>query len=179
MQICRFFKEDLYSYVPQEPFLFHMTVKENIAYGCGDVTESDIISAAKKAHIHEAIMDMDDGYNTLVGEKGFRLSTGQKQRIAIARIFLKNSKIVILDEITSALDAFSENAVKEAIFNLLEERTAIIIAHRLSTIIECDEIFILDKGEIIEQGDFNTLMRKDGKFKKLYDSQNEKIKINV
>ncbi len=170
---------DLISYVPQEPFLFHMTVKENIAYGCGDVTESDIISAAKKAHIHEAIMDMDDGYNTLVGEKGFRLSTGQKQRIAIARIFLKNSKIVILDEITSALDAFSENAVKEAIFNLLEERTAIIIAHRLSTIIECDEIFVLDKGEIIEQGDFNTLMRKDGKFKRLYDSQNEKIKINI
>ncbi|MCU4930818.1 ABC transporter ATP-binding protein [Bacillus thuringiensis] len=170
---------DLISYVPQEPFLFHMTVKENIAYGCGNVTESDIISAAKKAHIHDAIMDMDEGYNTLVGEKGFRLSTGQKQRIAIARIFLKNSKIVLLDEITSALDAFSENAIKEAIFNLLQERTAIIIAHRLSTIVECDEIYVLDQGEIIEQGNFNTLMKKNGKFKKLYDRQNEKIKINV
>lgn len=170
---------DLISYVPQEPFLFHMTVKENIAYGCGNVTELDIISAAKKAHIHDAIMDMDEGYNTLVGEKGFRLSTGQKQRIAIARIFLKNSKIVLLDEITSALDAFSENAIKEAIFNLLQERTAIIIAHRLSTIVECDEIYVLDQGEIIEQGNFNTLMKKNGKFKKLYDRQNEKIKINA
>ncbi|PEP90426.1 hypothetical protein COE95_13480 [Bacillus toyonensis] len=170
---------DLISYVPQEPFLFHMTVKENIAYGCGNVTELDIISAAKKAHIHDAIMDMDEGYNTLVGEKGFRLSTGQKQRIAIARIFLKNSKIVLLDEITSALDAFSENAIKEAIFNLLQERTAIIIAHRLSTIVECDEIYVLNQGEIIEQGNFNTLMKKNGKFKKLYDRQNEKIKINA
>ncbi|MGK0536943.1 ABC transporter ATP-binding protein [Bacillus sp. 'calajunan'] len=170
---------DLISYVPQEPFLLHRTVKENIAYGCGDVTESDIISAAKKAHIHEAIMNMDEGYNTIVGEKGFRLSTGQKQRIAIARIFLKDSKVVILDEITSALDVFSENAVKEAIFNLLQERTAVIIAHRLSTIVECDEIFVLDKGEIVEQGDFQTLIRKDGKFKRLYDGQNEKSKIKI
>ncbi|HDR7516991.1 ABC transporter ATP-binding protein [Bacillus mobilis] len=169
----------LISYVPQEPFLFHMSIRDNIAYGCGDVTEEAIMNAAKKAYIHDAIMEMEDQYDTIVGEKGFRLSTGQKQRIAIARIFLKDSRIVILDEVTASLDAFSENAVKKAIFNILKDRTAIIIAHRLSTITECDNIFLLDQGTIYEQGNFDTLMQIEGKFKALYNSQNERHTIKV
>ncbi|QWH08802.1 ABC transporter ATP-binding protein [Bacillus mycoides] len=169
----------LISYVPQEPFLFHMSIRDNIAYGCGDVTEEEIMNAAKKAYIHDAIMEMEDQYDTIVGEKGFRLSTGQKQRIAIARIFLKDSRIVILDEVTASLDAFSENAVKKAIFNILKDRTAIIIAHRLSTITECDNIFLLDQGTIYEQGNFDTLMQIEGKFKALYNSQTERHTIKV
>ncbi|WZY01848.1 ABC transporter ATP-binding protein [Bacillus sp. FSL W7-1360] len=160
-------------YVPQEPFLFHMSVRDNISYGCRNVSEEDIISAAKKACIHDSIMEMENQYDTIVGEKGFRLSTGQKQRMAIARIFLKDSRIVILDEITSSLDALSEKVVKDAIFNLMVDRTALIIAHRFSTIIDCDEILVLEHGKLAEHGNFSSLMSNDGTFKELYLCQTQ------
>lgn len=159
------------SFVPQEPFLFHTTIRENIAYGCPDATLEIVIDAAKQAQIHDVIMSMPNQYDTIVGERGFKLSTGEKQRIALARVFLRDSRIVILDEVTSALDAISETAIKKALANLLRGRTAFIIAHRLSTIVDADRILVLEQGRIMEEGDFVTLSSADGFFNRLYREQ--------
>jgi ATP-binding cassette, subfamily B, bacterial len=164
----------LISFVPQEPFLFHASIRDNIAYGCPDVSEEAIEEAARKAFIHDVIMKMPEKYDTIVGERGFRLSTGEKQRVALARVFLRDSKIVILDEVTSSLDSLSESIIKKALFNLLQNRTGLIIAHRLSTIVDCDRILVLEKGKIVEEGDFISLISNDGKFKELYTKQMEK-----
>jgi ABC-type multidrug transport system fused ATPase/permease subunit len=144
--------------VPQDIFLFGGSIKENIAYGRSGASEEEIIQAAKQANAWEFILEMKDGLDTLVGERGTQLSGGQRQRIAIARALLKNPKILILDEATSSLDSESERLVQDALDKLMKGRTSIVIAHRLSTIRKADDIMVLDKGEIVEHGTHEQLM---------------------
>ena len=138
--------------VPQEPMLFHRTIRENIAYGKPDASDEEIIAVAKKAEAHEFVMTLKEGYGTLVGERGIKLSGGQKQRIAIARAILKNAPILVLDEATSALDSESEVAIQKALHELMVGKTVIAIAHRLSTLREMDRIIVLEQGKIVEDG---------------------------
>lgn len=157
--------------VQQDVYLFGGTVKENIAYGKPDATMDEIISAAKKANIHEFIMDLPEGYDTFVGERGTRLSGGQKQRISIARVFLKNPPILILDEATSALDNESERHIQKSLEALSENRTTITIAHRLSTIKHADEILVIDDHTIQERGNHQQLIEKNGIYARYYKMQ--------
>jgi ATP-binding cassette subfamily B protein len=160
------------SYVPQEPLLFHRSVSENIAYGNPGVSRAKIIQAAKLAHAHGFISSLKDGYDTIVGERGVKLSGGQRQRIAIARAILKDAPILILDEATSALDSESEALIQDALWQLMEKRTAIVIAHRLSTIQKMDRILVLDQGEIVEQGTHAELLKhRNGLYAKLWKHQ--------
>lgn len=148
--------------VPQDVMLFGGSIRENIAYGKLSATEEEIILAAKQANAHEFISGFPEGYDTIVGERGVKLSGGQRQRIAIARALLKNPAILILDEATSSLDSESERLVQEALEVLMKNRTSIIIAHRLSTIREADQIIVLEKGEIIERGSHDELVKNEG-----------------
>jgi len=157
--------------VPQETILFSGTIRENIAYSKVDATEEEIIEAAKKANAHEFIMNLEKGYDTQVGERGVKLSGGEKQRIAIARAILRNPRILIFDEATSAVDAQSELLIKEALESLMEERTTFIIAHRLSTIKGATKVVVLYRGEIKEIGSHEELVAKDGIYAKLYRMQ--------
>ncbi|MEG0912714.1 MAG: ABC transporter ATP-binding protein [Oscillospiraceae bacterium] len=157
--------------VQQEVFLFTGTISENIAYACENATENDIIEAAKKARIHDLIMEMENGYDTYVGERGVKLSGGQKQRIAIARIFLKNPQILILDEATSALDNITEHLLQQSLDELCRGRTTIVVAHRLSTVRNADEIIVLTDDGIAEQGTHQELMLKNGVYKEIYNTQ--------
>ncbi len=159
--------------VPQETILFSTTIAENIAYGVKRPDMHKIWEAAKAANAHDFISGLPEGYSTRLGEGGSGLSGGQKQRIAIARAILADPRILILDEATSSLDAASESAVNEALERLMRGRTTIVIAHRLSTVKNADKIAVLDKGRIIETGDFESLSRKDGLFSELYSSQIE------
>ncbi len=160
--------------VLQEPFLFHGTVTENIAYGSPDASLDDVIRAAKAAHAHDFIVGFPDGYDTLVGERGQTLSGGERQRISIARAILHDPCILILDEATSSVDTESEKLIQEAIGKLVAERTTIAIAHRLSTLRRADRLVILDKGEIVEQGSHEELAGKDdGLYAKLLTMQTE------
>jgi ATP-binding cassette subfamily B protein len=159
------------SYVPQEPLLFHRSIRENIAYGKTDATMQEIETAAVQAHAAEFIDTLPDKYETLVGERGVKLSGGQRQRIAIARAMIKNAPILVLDEATSALDSESEALIQRALWKLMEGRTAIVIAHRLSTIQKMDRIIVLDEGKIVEQGSHEQLIRKAGKYAKLWAHQ--------
>lgn len=158
--------------VQQDVFLFATSIKENIRYGRLDATDDEIIEAAKAAEIHEDIMKMPDGYDTIVGERGITLSGGQKQRVSIARIFLKNPPILILDEATSALDSATEAKITGALERLSQGRTTLIIAHRLSTVRNADEIIVLDETGILEQGSHKELIEKNGAYKLLHDAQN-------
>ncbi len=157
--------------VSQTVFLFDGTVRENIAYGAGEVTDDEIIAAAKKANIHDYIATLKNGYDTEVGERGVKLSGGQRQRIAIARVFLKDPKLLILDEATSALDNATEMQIQASLEELSRGRTVIVVAHRLSTVKNADEIVVLDRDGIVEQGTHDELLLKDGEYKKLYDYQ--------
>lgn len=159
------------AYVPQEPLLFHRSLAENIAYGNPDSTQQEIEGVAKLAHAHEFIEKLPEKYETLVGERGVKLSGGQRQRVAIARAMLKNAPILLLDEATSALDSESEVLIQDALWKLMQNRTAIVIAHRLSTIQKMDRIIVLDEGEIVEQGSHKELLRKDGVYAKLWSHQ--------
>lgn len=159
------------TYVPQEPLLFHRSLAENIAYSRPNADQREITAIAKLANAHEFIKDLPDGYETLVGERGVKLSGGQRQRVAIARSMLKNAPILVLDEATSALDSESEVLIQDALWKLMEGKTAIVIAHRLSTIQKMDRIIVLDKGEIIEQGTHKELTRKGGKYAELWSHQ--------
>jgi len=159
------------SYVPQEPLLFHRTIHENIAYGHPKASLQQIEQAAKKAHAHEFIKELSEGYETIVGERGVKLSGGQRQRIAIARAILKDAPILILDEATSALDSESEVLIQEALWKLMEQRTAIVIAHRLSTIQKMDRILVLEGGQIVEQGTHAELLKHKGTYAKLWAHQ--------
>jgi ATP-binding cassette, subfamily B, bacterial len=157
--------------VPQEPLLFHRTIRENIAYGNHGATEEEIINAAKLAEAHEFIVLLPEGYDSLVGERGIKLSGGQRQRIAIARAMLKNAPILLLDEATSALDSESETAVQKALLNLMQNRTVIAIAHRLSTLRAMDRIIVMDKGKITEDGTHEELLEKKGLYASLWSHQ--------
>lgn len=157
--------------VTQETFLFHDTVRENILYARPDASEEEMIAAAKAAAIHDRIMALDNGYDTTVGERGYRLSGGEKQRIAIARVILKDPRILILDEATSALDTRSERLIQAALAPLMKGRTTIAIAHRLSTILAADLILVMDKGEIVERGTHQELLAYDGLYARLYNQQ--------
>ncbi|BCL83202.1 multidrug ABC transporter ATP-binding protein [Ktedonobacteria bacterium brp13] len=162
---------DIIGIVTQETYLFHASVRDNLLYVCPDATDEEIIAATKAAAIHERIMELDNGYETIVGERGYKLSGGEKQRVAIARVLLKNPKILILDEATSALDTKSERLIQRALEQLTKGRTTIAIAHRLSTILAADLILVLDKGEIVERGTHQELLERGGVYAKLYNQQ--------
>lgn len=157
--------------VSQEPILFNDTIANNITLGTIGATQSEIEAAAKIANAHQFIINKEDGYNTYVGDRGSKLSGGERQRITIARAVLKNPPILILDEATSSLDTASEKIVQDAINQLMKNRTCIVIAHRLSTVYNADEIVVLNKGEIIERGNHDTLMAKNGAYRQLVDLQ--------
>ncbi len=157
--------------VTQETYLFHASVRENLLYARADATDVEMIAAAKAAAIHDRIMELDDGYDTIVGERGYKLSGGEKQRIAIARVVLKNPRILILDEATSALDTHSERLIQAALEPLMKGRTTLAIAHRLSTILSADVILVVDKGEIVERGTHQELLERNGLYAQLYNEQ--------
>ncbi len=157
--------------VTQETILFNDTVRNNIAYGLADMPLRRVIEAAEAANAHEFIQAMDEGYDTVLGERGTRLSGGQRQRIAIARAILKNPDILIFDEATSALDTESEHLVQQAIERLMQGRTSLVIAHRLSTIQHCDRIVVMDRGRIVQCGTHAELMASDGLYSRLYNLQ--------
>lgn len=157
--------------VQQDVYLFNATIKENILYGRLDATDEEVIDAAKRANIHQAIMEMPDGYDTVIGERGVRLSGGQKQRLSIARVFLKNPSILILDEATSALDNTTEILIQQSLDELCKGRTTIVVAHRLSTIKNADEIAVIADGKVIEQGKHSELINKNGLYSELYNLQ--------
>jgi ATP-binding cassette subfamily B protein/subfamily B ATP-binding cassette protein MsbA len=159
------------SMVLQPPLVFPVSVQENIAYGRPEARIEEVISAAKLARIHESIERLPDKYDTIVGEQGATLSEGERQRITIARAILRNSPILILDEPTSSVDAETEFLIMEGLEHLTSSRTTFIIAHRLSTVRKADRIIVLGKGEIIEEGPFNGLIKAQGPFAALYQSQ--------
>lgn len=161
------------AFVPQEVILFGGTIRENIAYGKPGATDEEIIAAARSANAHEFITAFPEQYNTVVGERGIKLSGGQRQRIAIARAILKDPAILILDEATSSLDSESEQLVQQALDNLMKGRTSFVIAHRLSTIRKADQIVVIDKGTVLEQGSHEQLMKAGGLYRKLIDMQFE------
>ncbi|GHO43806.1 multidrug ABC transporter ATP-binding protein [Ktedonospora formicarum] len=162
---------DMIGMVTQETYLFHASIRDNLTYAREDATEEEIIAAAKAAAIHERIMDLDEGYDTVVGERGYKLSGGEKQRIAIARVILKNPRILILDEATSALDTHSERLIQAALDPLMKGRTTLAIAHRLSTILAADIILVVNKGQIVERGTHEELLQLNGLYARLYNEQ--------
>jgi ATP-binding cassette subfamily B protein len=157
--------------VTQEAYLFHDTIRTNLTYAKMDATHEEIESAARAANIHDFIMDLPDGYDTIVGERGYRLSGGEKQRIALARVILKNPKILVLDEATSHLDSESEALIQEALKRVMAGRTSIVIAHRLSTILAADLILVMDRGKIVERGTHEELIALRGLYSQLYETQ--------
>lgn len=157
--------------VQQDIYLFNSSMRDNILYGRLDATEEEMIEAAKRANIHDYIMSLENGYDTVIGERGVKLSGGQKQRLCIARVFLKNPPILILDEATSALDNTTEILIQQALDELCKGRTTIVVAHRLSTIKNADEIAVIANGKIVEQGDHNKLINQNGIYSELYNLQ--------
>ncbi|MDD7725838.1 MAG: ATP-binding cassette domain-containing protein, partial [Bacteroidales bacterium] len=158
--------------VSQDPILFNDTIRNNIAFGVENATQEDIERAARIANAHDFIVQQENGYDTIVGDRGSNLSGGQRQRISIARAILRNPDILILDEATSALDTESEKLVQEALDQLLKDRTSIVVAHRLSTIRHADTILVFSEGKIVERGNHDELMALNGYYRKLNDLQN-------
>jgi len=157
--------------VTQETYLFHDSIRTNLTYAKTDAAQEEIEAAAKAANIHNFIMDLPDGYDTIVGERGYRLSGGEKQRIALARVILKNPRILVLDEATSSLDSESEALIQDALKRVMAGRTSIVIAHRLSTILAADLILVMDKGKIVERGTHEQLLATGGVYSQLYETQ--------
>jgi ATP-binding cassette subfamily B protein len=156
-----------FAYVEQEPTIFAGTIAENIMFGKPDASRAEMEAAAKAALVHDFVLELPQGYDTMVGERGVMLSGGQKQRLAIARAILKNAPILLLDEATSALDAQSEQLVQKALEHLMLGRTTLVIAHRLATIRDADTILVLDAGRIIDQGTHDELVAKGGRYAEL------------
>ncbi len=163
--------------VTQETYLFHDTIRTNLTYAKIDATQTEIESAARAANIHQFIMDLPDGYDTIVGERGYRLSGGEKQRIALARVILKDPRILVLDEATSHLDSESESLIQEALKRVMAGRTSIVIAHRLSTILAADLILVMDRGKIVERGTHEELLTLNGLYAQLYETQFNREKV--
>jgi ATP-binding cassette subfamily B protein len=157
--------------VTQETYLFHDTIRTNLLYAHLDATQAEIEDACRAANIHNFISDLPDGYDTVVGERGYRLSGGEKQRLSIARVILKDPRILVLDEATSSLDSESEALIQEALKRVMRERTSIVIAHRLSTILAADLILVVDRGRVVEQGDHTALLKREGLYASLYRTQ--------
>ena len=165
--------------VPQDTVLFNDTIYYNIAYGDSNASQEDVVNAAKAAEIHQFVSDLPDGYNTTVGERGLKLSGGEKQRVGIARTLLKNPPILLLDEATSSLDTETENSIQKSLNQLLEGRTVLTIAHRLSTIVNSDFIVVLDNGEIIEQGTHKELLALNGRYNRMWKHQANEEQVKV
>jgi ATP-binding cassette subfamily B protein len=164
--------------VTQETYLFHDTIKANLLYAKPDATQAEIEAACEAANIHHFIAGLPDGYETVVGERGYRLSGGEKQRIAIARVILKDPRLLVLDEATSSLDSQSEALIQEALERIMQERTSLVIAHRLSTILAADVILVMENGQLVEQGHRNgsrsaheELLAREGLYSHLYHTQ--------
>ena len=157
--------------IPQEPSLFHRSLRENIAYGLDQIDDAAVAAAAELAHADAFIRNMPDAYDALVGERGVKLSGGQRQRIAIARVLLQNAPILILDEATSSLDSITEKTIQENLDRAMGQKTVIAIAHRLSTIAHLDRILVFDQGRIVEDGDHHALLAKQGFYAKLWSMQ--------
>ena len=162
---------DMVGVVTQETYLFHTTIRRNLLYGKPEATQEELEAAARAANIHDRIVELAEGYDTIVGERGYKLSGGEKQRLAIARVVLKDPRILILDEATSSLDTNSERLVQAALEPLMEGRTTIAIAHRLSTILKADVIFVIDRGRVAERGSHDELLALDGLYAQLYQQQ--------
>jgi len=165
--------------VPQDTVLFHNSIYHNILYGNPHADKAAVIEAAKQAHLHEFIQKLPDGYDTLVGERGLKLSGGEKQRVAIARTLLKNPNILIFDEATSALDSHSEKAINKELQTISKNKTTLVIAHRLSTIVDADTILVLDQGRIIERGTHKQLLGQNGHYAAMWALQQSEGSIHV
>lgn len=163
--------------VTQETYLFHDTIRTNLIYARIDATQAEVEAAAQAANIHDFVMDMPDRYDTIVGERGYRLSGGEKQRIALARVILKDPRILVLDEATSHLDSESEALIQEALKRVMAGRTSIVIAHRLSTILAADLILVMDRGKIVERGTHDELLAFNGLYAQLYETQFKREKV--
>jgi ATP-binding cassette subfamily B protein len=159
--------------VPQDTVLFNDTIYYNIAYGRPDATREEVIAAAQSAHIHTFIESLPQGYESMVGERGLKLSGGEKQRVAIARAILKNPAILIFDEATSALDSKSEKAIQDELRSIAQNRTTLVIAHRLSTIVDAHQILVMDKGRIVERGTHRNLLEKQGIYSQMWALQQQ------
>ena len=159
--------------VPQDTVLFNDTIRYNIRYGRPGATDAEVEAAAKMAQIHKFVLSLPKGYEALVGERGLKLSGGEKQRVSIARTILKGPPILVLDEATSALDSLTEQDIQEALRTVSRNRTTVVIAHRLSTVIDADEIIVLEKGEIAERGTHKVLLRKKGLYSDMWNRQQQ------
>jgi ATP-binding cassette subfamily B protein len=157
--------------VTQESYLFHDTIRVNLLYGKPDATQEELEEASRIANIHDFIADLPNGYDTVVGERGYRLSGGEKQRLALARVILKDPRILVLDEATSSLDSESEALIQDALQRVMKGRTSIAIAHRLSTILNADLILVMDRGRIVERGTHRELLARGGLYTRLYETQ--------
>jgi ATP-binding cassette subfamily B protein len=159
--------------VPQDTVLFNDTILYNIRYGRPDASDDEVIEAARAAHIHDFILTLPAGYETMVGERGLKLSGGEKQRVAIARALLKNPRILIFDEATSALDSRSEKAIQAELERIAQGRTTLVIAHRLSTVMDADQILVLNHGRIVERGTHQQLLELKGEYSRMWALQQE------